>query len=456
MDIKVPPHNPEAERLVLGCLIMDNEYIDAISDILTPDAFDAGDHRLIYKAILSLYGRNIPVDLILLKDELKKHQKLDKVGGMVYISKLLTDVSAITNIKYYANIVKDKFLLRRLISACSRAIDRCYDEAGAAHEIIEYAQQSVSDLIDITSKNTISELHELVQESIVEMDAMAAGEQIMPGMPTGFVELDKITGGLHVGELVIIGARTSVGKTTISLDIARHVAATGVGVLDFSLEMSKSAITHRLIAATANVSLHYLRRGILNEDRRADVHRIEAELKALPIYIGSPASLRIPQLFTRAKIIKQRHNIGVIIVDYLQLMKAPKKSENRQQEVAEIARRLKEIAGELDVTVIALSQLSRPMKGINLKAPVLSDLRESGEIEQAADVVVFLHNPKKPSRLDRNVRIEGHVAKHKNGPLGQFDLMFHRSSVTFKDAAPRSDDDDTKEPQSVIPGWVNE
>ncbi|MBW2093323.1 MAG: replicative DNA helicase [Deltaproteobacteria bacterium] len=458
MTINVPPHNREAERIVLGGLLIDNTYIDTVASILPPEAFDFSAHRLIYRAVIALHEQNIPVDFILLGDELKKRKHVDKVGGMAYISKLLTEVSAITNITHYAGIVKDKYLLRRLISVCSRVMDRCYDEAGEADGQVEYAQRCVSDLIDVSAKSTISDLRDLVQSSVAEMDAIAAGDQIVPGVPTGFNELDKIIGGLHAGELVIIGARTSVGKTTISLDIARHVATAGYGVLDFSLEMSKSAITHRLIAAKAGVSLHNLHRGLLNEDRRAAVHRIKESLEALPIYIGSPASLRIQQLFSRAKVIKQRHNISVLIVDYLQLIKAPKKTaENRQQDVAEIARRLKEIASELDITVIALSQLRRSEKGISLKTPGLSDLRESGEIEQAADKVIFLHNPQKRTHLHRNIRIKGTVAKHKNGPLGTFDLIFNGSSATFKDAVPKSDDDevdDEVEDEVDVPDWV--
>ncbi len=360
VQARVPPHDREAERLVIGGLLIDNGLIPVVGEIITEKSFDFSAHRQIYSAILDLYERDSPVDLITLKDELTRRQKLDKVGGMAYVSSLLADVSAVTNVRHYANIVNDKFLLRSLISACSRVVDRCYDGGPEAIEVIEYAERSVSDVAQNRSRSTIVPVGAIVEDNLEMIEKLATGEQKVSGVPTGFKDLDELILGLHPGDQIIVGSRPSVGKTSLCLNIAHNITKReGVPVLIFTIEMSKADITNRLLSSLAGVSLLKIRSGRLSHKDRDLIKRAGGEVAELPIFIDDSATLTPLQMRSRAKMLKAEHNVGVVMIDYLQLMEHHRRTDNRQQEVTAISRSLKAMARELNVAVVAFSQLSR-------------------------------------------------------------------------------------------------
>lgn len=466
IQARVPPHDREAERLVLGGLLIDNGLIPVVGEIITEKSFDYPAHKQIFSAILDLYERDLPVDLVTLKDELIRRQRLDKIGGMAYVSGLVADVSAVTNVKHYANIVNDKFLLRSLISACSRVVDTCYEGAQDAVQVIEYAERAVSDVSQSRSRSTIIPVADVVRENLDTIEKLATGEKKVPGVPTGFKDLDELILGLHPGDQIIVGARPSVGKTSLCLNIAHNVAKKeGVPVLIFTIEMSKQEVTNRLLSAIAGVPLTKIRSGRLSHKDREVINHAGSELAELPIFIDDSATLSPLQMRSRAKMLMAEKDIGIVMIDYLQLMEYHRKTDSRQQEVTAISRSLKSMARELNLAVVAFSQLSREVtRRRENSIPQLADLRESGSLEQDADVVIFLHDPtrsifKKKDESYRRpdaVEIDIVVAKQRNGPTGTVKLLFQTKHACFKniskEAPPPWEAADEKE----APPWVDQ
>ncbi|MBN1592124.1 MAG: replicative DNA helicase [Candidatus Coatesbacteria bacterium] len=466
VQTRVPPHDREAERLVIGGLLIDNGLIPVVGESITEKSFDFAAHRDIYAAILDLFERDFPVDLVTLKDELTRRQKLDRVGGMAYISGLLADVSAITNVRHYASIISDKFLLRRLITACNRIIDRCYDGAQDAMDALEYAERSVSDVAQNRSRTSVVPLGDIVEDNLDTIEKLATGEKKVSGVPTGFKDLDALILGFHPGDEIIIGSRPSVGKTSLCLNMAQNMTKRDkVPILIFTIEMSKEEITNRLISSVAGVSLLKIRSGKLSHKDREAIKAACDEIGELPIFIDDSATLTPLQMRSRAKMLKAEHNIGVVMIDYLQLMQYHRRTDNRQQEVTAISRSLKAMARELDVAVVAFSQLSRDVtKRRENNIPQLADLRESGSLEQDADVVLFLHDPSRSvykkkeegQKRPEAVEIEVIVAKQRNGPVGSIKLLFQTKFATFRsisnEPAPPWDAGD----DSDGPDWISQ
>ncbi|MCD6326953.1 replicative DNA helicase [bacterium] len=442
VQAKVPPHDLEAERLVLGGILIDNSQLAAVSEVITAKAFYFSPHQHIYDAMFDLYDKDLPLDLLTLKDELLRREKLEKVGGMAYLSRLVAEVSAVTNIRHYAGIMSEKYVLRSLIAACSNVVDKCYKGADDVGDLITLAERAVADATEQRSSSSIVSMDEVVRENLELLEKIAAGEKKVAGVPTGFTELDELMLGLHPGDLIIVGSRPSVGKTSWCLNVAHNAAAKEhVPVLIFTIEMSKEEITNRMLASKSGVSLTRIRAGKLSHSDRDMLKTAGEELSGMPILIDDSASLSPLEMRARAKQAKIEHNIGIAMVDYLQLMHYQRRTENRQQEVTAISRSLKTMARELDIAVVAFSQLSRDVaKRRENRTPQLADLRESGSLEQDADVVIFLHDPARgapnkkgePQSRPDNAEIDIIVAKQRNGPTASLKLLFQTKYASFK------------------------
>ena len=463
---RVPPHDREAERLVLGGLIIDNSLIPVVGEILTERSFDFAAHRHIFSAMLELYERDLPVDLVTLREELSRRQVVEKVGGMAYVSGLVADVSYVTNVRHYANIVHDKFLLRSLLSASSRIVDKCYEGADDATQLIEEAERALSDVAQTRARASIVPVAEQVKDNLETIEKLATGEKKVPGVPTGFRDLDRLILGLHRGDQIIVGARPSVGKTSLCLNVAYHAAKKEeVPVLIFSIEMSKEDVTNRFLAFLAGVSLSKIRSAKLSHTERDQLRLAGEELSKLPIFIDDSATLSPLQMRSRAKMLKTESGLGIVMIDYLQLMHYHRRTDNRQQEVTAISRSLKSMARELGVAVVAFSQLSREVTRRRENAvPQLADLRESGSLEQDADLVIFLHDPSRTAhqkdkayRRPEAVEIDVIVAKQRNGPIGTVKLLFQTKFACFKNISNEAPPpwaggmDD-----STMPTWVDQ
>jgi replicative DNA helicase len=425
--LRVPPHSIEAESSLLGSLMLDKDAIIKIADLVRVGDFYKNDHNLIYETILELYEKREPIDVLSLSNRLDEKKKLDEVGGSTYLASLVNSVPSASNIVHYAQLVQRKSLLRKLITAASEIVEMGYDESGDVQKVLDEAEQ---DFIPI--KNVL-------ESAFNRIDELHRGDHAFRGVPTGFPDLDNILAGLQKSDLIILAARPSVGKTTLALDIARQIglnAKIPVGI--FSLEMGSDQLVDRMLAAQAGVDLWRLRTGKLSsEGPNNDFEKISDAMGALseiPVFIDDSGSLNIMEMRTMARRLQAEHNLGVIIVDYLQLMEGRSRSgDNRVQEISEISRGLKQLARELNIPVIALSQLSRAVESRPDQVPKLSDLRESGSIEQDADVVMFLYREDrvKPDTPNKNI-VEVHIAKHRNGPVGKISLYFEDNSTTFK------------------------
>ncbi len=447
-EAKIAPHDLEAERAVLGGILLYGDRISEVVETLEPRFFYLPKHERIYTVMLSLFKQGIPIDYILVRAELEKRGWLGGTDGKVYLSELAMDVSAVTNIRYYAQLVEDRYRVRQVMDASGMVYDKVSGDPISGEKASEILQRAAADVAIERVQRKLSPISDVTLEAVESAEAIAAGIKKTPGIPTGFIELDKRTQGLHPGELIIVGARPSVGKTSLMLDIARNVAQQNTGVLIFSIEMSKTELGNRLVAAQTPISLKSLRAGQISPQTRYAIHEAQEQLAQMPIYIDESPRLRPIELLAKARLACAQFKIQLIMVDYIQLMEYPKKSENRQQEMTAISRSLKAIARELNVTLVAFSQLTRASEQQN-RRPRLSDLRETGSLEQDADLVLFLHNPEMHSKSKSekpNIPIQCILAKQRNGPTGTFMLMFQRAFTSFKNAAEGE--------QERLPDWV--
>ncbi len=441
---RIPPQNIEAEQSVLGALLIDPEAIIKVADMLRADDFYKDAHRVIYGAMVELFDKHEPIDLLTLSTVLEEKGKLEEVGGRTYLTVLTNSVPTSTNVAYYAEIVQKKATLRRLIAASSEIARLGYEESDEVQKLIDQAEQVLFSVSQRHVKQNVVPLKELLSEAFERIDELHKESGKLRGVRSGFADLDKKLAGFQFANLIILAARPSVGKTSFALDIARNVAVReGTPVALFSLEMSKEELTDRLLCAEADVDLWKLRNGMLSdregEEGVSDFSKLGRAFGALseaPLFIDDTPLLSITEMRTKARRMQAEHGIGLIIVDYLQLMDGSggkSSSDNRVQEISEISRGLKAIARELNVPLIALSQLSRAVEQRTKPVPKLADLRESGAIEQDADVVLFLYreelyNPETPRRHITEV----HVAKHRNGPTGMVEVFFDQEKATFK------------------------
>ncbi len=434
---KLPPQNLEAEQSVLGSLLIDKEAITKIADIITTEDFYKDIHAIIFEAMLDLYQNREPIDVVSLSGNLSDKGKLKNIGGRGYLVSLANTVPTSSHIISYANIVQKKATLRRLLSAASEITNLGYQETESVDKLLDEAEQRIFGVSQKHLKQNFIPIKSILTEAFDRIDELHKESGKLRGTPTGFTDLDNLLAGLQKSDLVILAARPSMGKTTLALDIAKQVAIgsnTPVGL--FSLEMSKEQLVDRLLCSQAGVDLWKMRTGKLSEDE--DFSRIGNAMGVLseaPIFIDDTATANVMEIRTKARRLQAEHNLGLIVIDYLQLMQGRTNTENRVQEISEITRSLKQIARELNIPVLALSQLSRAVESRTPPIPKLSDLRESGSIEQDADIVMFIYREamyKKDIDPSRKNLAEIQIAKHRNGPTGVVQLYFDENLVSFK------------------------
>jgi len=432
----VPPQNIEAEMSVLGSLMLDKDAIIKIADLVHPDDFYKDANRLIYETMLELFEDREPIDVLSLSNHLEEKKNLEEVGGSGYLTDLVNSVPTASNVVHYAKVVQKKSLLRKLISTASDIVELGYQEAEDVEKVLDEAEQKLFAVSQKYVKADFVPLKTYLESAFNRIDELHKGDRDIRGVPTGFQDLDNILAGLQKSDLVILASRPSIGKTSLALDIARYLGVQKkipVGV--FSLEMSSDQLVDRLLAAEARVDAWRIRTGRLRssdeEDDFAKIGEAMGILSEAPIYIDDSARANVMEMRTLARRLQAEHNLGLIIIDYLQLMEG-RTSDNRVQEVSEISRSLKGLARELNIPVLALSQLSRAVENRSPQIPKLSDLRESGSIEQDADVVMFLYREdrEKPDTPNKNV-IQVIVSKHRNGPLGTASLYFNDTITSF-------------------------
>jgi replicative DNA helicase len=431
---RIPPQNLDAEMSILGCLMLDKDAIIKIGDIVSADHFYDEKNKLIFEAILDLYSKNTSADILTVTNWLEEKKLLDKVGGSSYLTQLVNAVPSAAHVTHYAYIVRKKGTLRKLITAAGEISNIAFKEEGEMEDILDVAEQKLFNISQKHLKQNFISIGNILHATFERIDELHREKGKLRGLATGYVDLDNLLGGLQKSDLVVLAARPSMGKTSLALDIMRNVAVNAkVPVGIFSLEMSKDQLVDRLLSSQSDVNLWKIRTGHLNEDDFDHIGKAMGELSESPIFIDDAAGSNIMEIRTKARRLQSEHGVGLIVVDYLQLMEG-RNQDNRVQEVSEISRALKMLARELNVPVLALSQLSRGVESRPDKVPQLADLRESGSIEQDADVVMFIYREEMYKGKDskRPHIAEIHIKKHRNGPTGQVDLYFDQEKTSFK------------------------
>jgi replicative DNA helicase len=435
-QLKLPPQNLEAEQAVLGSVLIDKNAIFRVADILLPEDFYTPTHERIYKAILTLYEKHQPIDVLSLTNFLKEHELLKEVGGSAYLADLTNRVSNASHVQHYATIVKEKKVLRDLIKASAEIAEDVFSNGGEVEDLLDDVEQKILSISQKSMPQNFVSLKDDLTTAYERIASLHAGGGKLRGVPTGFPALDETLSGLQKSELVILGARPSVGKTSLALDIARNAGKAGFTVGLFSLEMSRESLQDRIIAAESQVPLWNILTGrISNDNEFSMIQDALDRLSTVKLFIDDSPSLNVLQMRSMARRLQVEHGLDLLIVDYLQLIRPRTNSDNMVNMITEISRGLKALARELKVPVLALSQLSRGVEQRDHKIPRLSDLRESGAIEQDADVVMFLwrdeRNPNDTaSSIDNTVHLR--VAKHRNGALKDLDFFFDAERASFK------------------------
>lgn len=425
---RIPPQSIEAEQSVLGSMLIDKEVVPVVMEILKPEDFYRPDHREIYNVIIELFDKAQPIDLITVSERLKLHGKLELVGGLEYLSNIATEVPTTANVKHYSKIVEEKALLRKLIKASSDIVDLGFNASEEVSYILDKAEQSVFDILQKRSSQGFVPIKDVLVDTFNNLEEMYNNKGNITGIPTGFTDLDFKTSGLHNSDLILIAARPAMGKTAFALNLAQNAAVhSHVPVAVFSLEMSKDQLVNRILCSEAMVDSNRMKTGKLEDNDWQKVAKALAPLSEAPIYIDDTPGVSITEIRAKCRRLKLEHNLGLVVIDYLQLMQGSGKKggENRQQEISEISRSLKILAKEINVPVICLSQLSRAPEARTDHRPILSDLRESGAIEQDADIVMFLYRDDyyNPETEKKNIA-ELIIAKHRNGSTGTVELVW--------------------------------
>jgi replicative DNA helicase len=431
-EINLPPQNIEAEISLLGAIMLDKEAIIKIADIVSPTDFYKENHQEIYTSMVALYEKREPIDVITLTNELEERKKLEQVGGSSYITTLASSVPSAAHVINYARIVADKALLRRLIKASSEIADLALQENEEIANLLDKSEQVIFRVSQKHLKENFIPIKDVLTESFDRIDELHKDKNTIRGVPTGFRDLDNILAGLQQSDLIIVAARPSMGKTSLALNMAQFVAAKeGMPVAVFSLEMSKEQLVDRLICNEAGIDSWKLRTGNLDDDDFPRIGTAMATLSEAPLYIDDSAGLNVLEMRTKARRLQAEHGLGLVVVDYIQLIQG-NGSSNRVEEVSEISRSLKGLARELNVPVVALSQLSRAVENRPSRIPQLADLRESGSIEQDADVVIFIYREDYyEQNTERKNIADILIRKHRNGPTGQLELYFKAEQMKF-------------------------
>ena len=447
VDKSVSPNSMDAERAVLGAILKDQDGISIVLEVFNaPEHFYVPKHRIIFKAILNLYGKNEPADITTVSNELQKTNDLEAIGGRVYLVGLIEEIVSISNLKYHCEIVLEKSTLRKLINTSSEIITSCYAADVPADELLNNAEANIFSISQSRMKKGFVPLKDLMPSTFDQIENLQSEDSTLLGIKTGYSEIDEMTNGLHDGDLIIVAGRPSMGKSSLVMNMAEYIAIEKkkpVGV--FSIEMSKEALALRLLCGRARISQQKLRAGKLRDDEWPRLTSAGGVLADAPIYIDDTPDLGTLEMLAKARRLKSQNDLGLVIVDYIQMMQMTGKHENRQQEMSAISRSMKILAKELNVPVIACSQLSRNVESRTDKRPMLSDLRESGAIEQDADLVMFVYREEHymahiektdPKFLEVEGKAEIIIAKQRNGPTGVAKLAFVKDFARFENLAP--------------------
>lgn len=434
---KTPPNSPETEKTVLGGILVNNKNLNVVLSIITPEDFYKESNRKILEKITSLIDKGLPADLLTVTEELQKGGCLDEVGGAAYLSSLMDGVPKSLNIEYHARIIKEKALLRRLILSSAKIISSSYEQKEDADQLLDEAQSAIIDVAEQRIKPGFVQVGRLTGETLELIEALRGRQVAVTGIPTGFRDLDALTAGFHNSEFIVIAARPSMGKTALCLNISSYVGIkTDYAVGFFSLEMSKEQLILRLLCAEAKIDLQKVRTGFISEKEFYGLKQSAEILSGAKIFVDESPALSVMEMKAKARRLKMEQDLNLVFIDYIQLMRAGGRFENRNQEISYISRSLKELAKELQIPVVGISQLSRaPEKGRSKPIPQLSDLRESGAIEQDADVVIFIYRPEFYNPEDESLRgvAEINIAKQRNGPTGKAALAFLNKFARFND-----------------------
>jgi replicative DNA helicase len=429
---KIPPQNIEAEQSVLGSMLLSRDAIIDVSEIIKADDFYKESHKKLFDVMIEMFEKDIPVDLVTVVDELRKRNMLEAVGGIDYIASLSSNVITTANVSYYAKLIKEKATLRRLIEASSEIMELSY-QGDDVETVLDIAEQKIFDIAQGRNTTNFSPIKDVLMNTFYKIEELYKNKGQLTGIPSGFPDLDLKTAGFQPSDFILVAARPSMGKTSFALNIAQNAALlTGLPVAIFSLEMSKEQLVNRLICSTANIDSQKLRTGNLDEDDWMKLAAAMTPLSKAPIYIDDTPGIGVMDIRAKCRRLKLEKGLGLVMIDYLQLMQGRGKAENRQQEISEISRSLKSLARELNVPVITLSQLSRAPESRSDHRPILSDLRESGAIEQDADIVMFLYRDDYYHKDSEKKNIaEVIIAKHRNGPTGTVELLWLAQYTKF-------------------------
>ncbi len=435
----LPPQNIEAEESILSAILIDNGALLDVAEIISPEDFYRPAHQKIYAAILRLFTQNEPVDLVTLANALKELGHLEKTGGAAYLAALVDTVPVATNAQHYARIIYEKACLRRLIEKANAISRKCYEDQGDVAGVIDFAETAVFEIAEQKISPSFYPISQIIDENISALEERQGNKALITGTPTGFTELDRLTAGFQPSDLIIIAARPSMGKTAFALNITRNAAlAAGMPVAVFSLEMSRQQLSMRLLCAEARVDASKLRSGFFSQDEWLKITDAAGVLEEAPIFIDDSPDVSAMEIRAKARRLKLEKNLGLLIIDYLQLMKTRSSMERRDLEISEISRSLKNLAKEINVPVVAVSQLNRKLEERSDKRPMLSDLRESGALEQDADVVAFIYRDEVYNKDEGNPnkgKAEIILAKQRNGPVGMVELAFIDKYTRFENLA---------------------
>lgn len=442
IEERVPPQNIEAEQAVLGAMLIDKEAIAKATEVLSADDFYREAHRVIFSAMLELYNKNEAVDMVTVTEILKRDNKLEDIGGIAYITSLANVVLTAANVKYHADIVAEKSVLRQLVRVSTEIAAMGYEANEDVGTLLDTAESRILEISNRKKKTDFTAINDVLMDSVQSIESLLQNKGGLTGLPAGFADLDKLTSGLHPSDFIILAARPSMGKTALALNIVQNVAMRAHKVIGgeprsvafFSLEMSKEQLVNRMLCAEAGIDSQRLRVGEMHDEDWTHLWDACDTMSRAKIYIDDTAGITAMEMRSRARRLKAEHGLDLIVVDYLQLMQGSGKRNNsgdRQQEVSEISRSLKALARELDVPVLALSQLSRSVESRQVKRPMLSDLRESGSLEQDADIVAFLYREDYYNPETENKHTELIIAKHRNGPVDTVNLFFQKQFTKF-------------------------
>ncbi|KPK45456.1 MAG: replicative DNA helicase [Nitrospira bacterium SM23_35] len=429
---KLPPQNLDAEQSVLGAILIDNNALTRALEILDPEDFYKMSHRKIFFAMTELFDKNEPIDLITLTDELKKNDELEAVGGIAYLSQMVNMVPTAANVKYHSHIVREKALLRGLLLSANEIAGKVYEDNLDAEDLVDYAERSIFRISDKRVKASFVTLREVIRDSFEMIEHLYDKKETITGVPSGFRDLDDLTTGFQKGDLIVVGGRPSMGKTAFALNIAQHVGLElREPVAIFSLEMAKEQLAIRMLCAEAMVNSNSIRKGFIKKEDWHKLTSAASNLTGAPVFIDDTSGITVLELRAKARRLKIEHGLSLVIVDYLQLMRGKGSFERREQEISDISRSLKALSKELSVPVIAVSQLNRSVEQRRPPKPILADLRESGAIEQDADVILFLYRDEVYNKESKKGHAEVIIAKQRNGPTGTVNLAFMSSCTRF-------------------------